>query len=86
MILKRLSLRTKLLHFCMFAIFVVSGCATAYIPPPLPANHPANPTAPEAPLPPPSQAFHEESSLSVSTEAAPRQESHAGHEMRHGGH
>jgi hypothetical protein len=35
----------------------VAGCATQTRPTPLAANHPANPDAPEAPLPPPSQTL-----------------------------
>jgi hypothetical protein len=38
------------------ALFMTS-CASSVAVPPLPANHPANPDAAEAPLPPPSQAL-----------------------------
>ncbi len=40
----------------------LTGCAPPYSPPPLPANHPANPAAAEAPPPPGSQTLAREPS------------------------
>jgi hypothetical protein len=41
----------------LIVAILVSGCAAAYAPAPLPVNHPASPAAPEAPPPPPSHAL-----------------------------
>lgn len=71
--------------FSLMAALLVSGCAAAYAPAPLPTNHPASPAAPEAP-PPPSQAFRGESILPAPAEEAPAQGPHAGHAAMHGGH
>lgn len=68
------------------AAMLVSGCAAAYAPAPLPVHHPANPAALEAPPPPPSQAFRDESLLPAPAAEASVQESHAGHGAMHGGH
>jgi mono/diheme cytochrome c family protein len=34
----------------LFVALVLAGCAANFLPPPLPANHPANPDAPAAPM------------------------------------
>lgn len=68
------------------AAILVSGCAAAYAPAPLPVNHPASPAASEAPPPPPSQAFRNESIPPAPAEEAPAQNPHAGHGSKHGGH
>ena len=68
---------------------VVSGCAAAYAPTPLPVTHPANPAAPEAPPPPPSQAFTGERIPPAPAKETPVQESPAEHgamQGMHGGH
>jgi Cu/Ag efflux protein CusF len=39
---------------CSLSLFVFTGCATAYTPPPLTPQHPAHPEAPAAPASPPS--------------------------------
>jgi hypothetical protein len=70
----------------LFAAFLVSGCAAGYSPAPLPANHPANPAASEAPPPPPSQAFRAENLQADLAEEALVQAPHAGQSMGHGGH
>ena len=76
----------------MIAAVLVSGCASAYSPAPLPANHPASPAALEAPPPPPSQAFKGESVPPAPVEEAPTQRPQAGHgamqgmQGMHGGH
>lgn len=72
--------------YVLFATLVVSGCATAYAPAPLPANHPANPAASEAPPPPPSHAFKGESLPPAPVEEAPADGPHSGHGAMHGGH
>ncbi|MGH7425768.1 MAG: hypothetical protein ACREJP_06340 [Candidatus Methylomirabilales bacterium] len=69
----------------LIAAILVSGCAAAYSPAPLPADHPASPAAPEAPLPPPSQAFRGESVPPAPAEEAPAQGPHAGHGAMDGG-
>ncbi|MCI0657519.1 MAG: hypothetical protein L0170_10680 [Acidobacteria bacterium] len=70
----------------LIAGILVSGCAAAYSPAPLPANHPASPAAPEAPPPPPSQAFREESVPPAPAGEAPAQGPHSGHGAIPGGH
>lgn len=70
----------------LLVAFLVSGCATAYSPAPLPAHHPANPAAPEASPSPPSQAFSEESILATPAQEAPVHLPRSGHEAMHGGH
>ena len=70
----------------LIAAILVSGCAVAYSPAPLPANHPASPAAPEAPPPPPSQVFRGESIPLAPTEDAPARGPHSGHGAMHGGH
>jgi hypothetical protein len=70
----------------LIAAVLVSGCATAYSPAPLPVNHPASPAAPEAPPPPPSQAFSGESIAPAPMEEMPAQGRHAEHGAMHGGH
>lgn len=70
----------------LLVALLVSGCAAAYSPAPLPTHHPANPAAPEVPPPPPSQAFHTEGVPPTSVEEAPMQGPHAGHGRMHGGH
>lgn len=42
--------------FSMVSVLLLGGCADTTAPP-LPSNHPANPAATEAPLPPPSQTL-----------------------------
>ncbi len=49
--------RRAIISSLIAAILLITGCAAAYSPAPLPANHPASPAAPEAPPPPPAQAF-----------------------------
>jgi Cu/Ag efflux protein CusF len=39
---------------CSLSLFLCTGCAAAYTPPPLTPQHPAHPEAPAAPAPPPS--------------------------------
>jgi hypothetical protein len=70
----------------LIVTILVSGCAAAYAPAPLPVNHPASPAAPEAPPPPPSQAFRDESLPPAPAEEAPAQGPHAAHGATHGGH
>lgn len=70
----------------LIAAILVSGCATAYAPAPLPATHPANPAASEAPPSPPSPAFKDERILPAPAAGAPAQGPHAGHGTMHGGH
>lgn len=70
----------------LIAAIVVSGCAAAYTPAPLPLLHPASPTAPEAPLPQPSQAFSGGSIWPAPAEEVSASGPHAGHDTRHGGH
>ncbi len=41
----------------LLSLFVFTGCATAYTPPPLTAQHPAHPEAMAAPTPPPSSTL-----------------------------
>ncbi len=65
---------------------LISGCTAGYPPEPLPVNHPANPAAPEAPLPPPSQAFRDKSIPSSPTEETSMLAPPASHSMAHGGH
>jgi hypothetical protein len=67
------------------AAILVSGCAAAYAPAPLPVSHPASPAALEAPPPPPSQAFRDESLLSVPAEEVPAPGLHSGHGTMPGG-
>ncbi len=65
------------------------GCAPPYSPPPLPLNHPANPAAAEAPLPPGSQTLTREPSRASSREADAVGRGHDhGRMLRsmHGGH
>lgn len=69
----------------LIAAILVSGCAAAYAPAPLPVTHPANPAAPEAPPPPPSQAFRSENVLPTPAEEEPVQGPHTGHGAMHGG-
>ena len=76
-------------RFALFVTLIISGCAAPYVSAPLPVTHPASPTAPEAPSPPPSQAFTTESISPTSTEEMPMQNPHAGHSSMqgmHGGH
>jgi hypothetical protein len=70
----------------LITAILVSGCAAAYAPAPLPVTHPANPAAPEAPPPPPSQAFSRESVPPAPAEEAPARRPHAGQSAMHGGH
>lgn len=77
--------RQSLLSSLLLAL-LTSGCVAAYSPAPLPATHPANPVAPEAPLPPPSQAFRGESLSPTPTEEAPAHGPHAGHSAMQGMH
>lgn len=70
----------------LIAAVLLSGCAAAYTPVPLPALHPASPAAPEAPLPPPSQAFSGEAILPAPLEEVSARGSPVGHDPRHGGH
>ena len=42
---------------CLVSLFVCTGCAAAYTPPPLTAQHPAHPEAPAAPALPPSKTL-----------------------------
>jgi len=70
----------------LIAALLVNGCAAAYVPAPLPVNHPASPATSEAPPPPPSQAFRDESILSAPTEEMPVQGPHSGHGAMQGGH
>jgi hypothetical protein len=69
----------------LFAAFLVSGCAAAYSPAPLPTNHPANPAASEAPPPPPSHAFRGESLPPAPAEEAQAHGPHVKHGATHGG-
>lgn len=70
----------------LIAAILVSGCAAAYSPAPLPANHPASPAAPEAPPPPPSQAFRGESVPPAPAEEAPARGPRSEHGAMPGGH
>ena len=70
----------------LIASILVSGCVASYVPAPLPVNHPASPVAPEAPPPPSSQVFRNESIPPAPAEEAPAQSPHAGHGAMHGGH
>lgn len=70
----------------LIAAILVSGCAAAYSPAPLPTNHPASPAAPEAPPPPPSQASWEEGVPPAPAEETPAQGPHSGHGATHGSH
>ena len=75
--------------FALFATMVISGCAAPYVSAPLPVTHPASPTAPEAPSPPPSQAFTTKNFSPTPREEMPSQSPHAGHSAMqgmHGGH
>lgn len=77
------------IFFALFATLIVSGCTAPYVSAPLPVTHPASPTAPEAPSPPPSQAFTTESLSPTPKEEMPMQNPHAGHSAMqgmHGGH
>ena len=69
----------------LIAAILVSGCAAAYSPVPLPADHPASPGAREAPPPPPSQAFSGESVPPAPKEEAPAKGPHSGHSAMHRG-
>lgn len=76
-------------RFAVVATLVISSCAAPYVPAPLSVTHPASPTAPEAPSPPPSQAFTTESLSPTPKEEMPMQNPHAGHSAMqgmHGGH
>ena len=42
---------------CLVSLFVCTGCAAAYTPPPLTTQHPAHPEAPAAPALPPSKTL-----------------------------
>ena len=42
---------------CSLSLFLFTGCATAYTPPPLTTQHPAHPEAPAAPALPPSKTL-----------------------------
>ena len=42
---------------CLVSLFVFTGCAAAYTPPPLTTQHPAHPEAPAAPALPPSKTL-----------------------------
>ncbi|MGE0682466.1 MAG: hypothetical protein AB7P69_16400, partial [Candidatus Binatia bacterium] len=68
------------------AALLISGCAAAYSPAPLPTNHPANPAAPETPPPPPSQVLRNEGGPLASTEEASIEAPHVRQDMKHGGH
>lgn len=77
------------IFFTLLATLIVSGCAAPYVSAPLPVHHPANPKAPEAPSPPPSQAFTTENFSQTPKEEMPGQNPHAGHSAvqgMHGGH
>lgn len=67
----------------LIAAILVSGCTAAYSPAPLPTNHPANPAAPEASPPPPSQALKE---TPTPTDETPGQALHSEHGAMHGDH
>jgi hypothetical protein len=70
----------------LIAAILVSGCAAAYSPAPLPANHPASPAAPEAPPPPPSQAFRGEGVPPAPAEETAAPGPYSGDGATHGGH
>jgi hypothetical protein len=73
----------------LVATLIVSGCAAPYVSAPLPVTHPASPTAPEAPAPPPSQVFTTERLSPTPKEEKLKQNPHAGHSAMqgmHGGH
>lgn len=64
----------------------VGGCTAAYVPPPLPVTHPANPAASEAPPPPSSHALTQDSLSPTSREERPALNPHEGHGAMPGGH
>jgi hypothetical protein len=72
--------------FAWLATTFVSGCTAPYVSAPLPVTHPASPTATEAPVPPPSQAFASENRSPTPVEEMPLQNPHAGHSAMQGMH
>ena len=69
-----------------FAVLVVlAGCAQPYALPPLAPEHPASASSPEAPAPPASVAFGDESDVPTTKQEPSAQGGHAHHGM-HGGH
>src|SRR5438093_10005557 len=52
--MQRISMRSV---SCSLSLFVFTGCAAAYTPPPLTPQHPAHPEAMAAPAPPPSNTL-----------------------------
>jgi Cu/Ag efflux protein CusF len=68
---------------CLVSVFVFTGCAAAYTPPPLTTQHPAHPEAAAAPALPPSTTL----AYGPSDIPTPQPASYmAPHAMRHGGH
>jgi Cu/Ag efflux protein CusF len=68
---------------CVFSLFVLTGCATAYTPPPLTTRHPAHPEAMAAPALPPSNTL----AYGPSDIPSPQPASYmAQREMQHGMH
>ena len=71
----------------VLSLFMLTGCATAYAPPPLSTQHPAHPEAPAAPTPPPSTTLaYGPSDIPGPQPAsfmAQRETPHGGHGLHH---
>jgi Cu/Ag efflux protein CusF len=71
----------------VLSLFVLTGCATTYAPPPLTTQHPAHPEAPAAPTPPPSTTLaYGPSDIPAPQPAsfmAQRATPHGGHGLHH---
>ena len=72
---------------CVLSLFVLTGCASVYAPPPLSTQHPAHPEAPAAPTPPPSTTLaYGPSDIPAPQSAgfmAQRETPHVGHGTHH---
>lgn len=76
--------RVRAIVSSVICAVLVAGCGAAYIPSPLPVNHPASPAAPEAP--PPLQALGRESVLRPSPKDVSAQKAPLAEGAMHGGH
>jgi Cu/Ag efflux protein CusF len=73
--------------FYIVSVFVLTGCATAYMPPPLTTQHPAHPEALAAPALPPSQTLaYGPSDIPATQPASIRGQREIPPGMPHGGH
>jgi len=68
------------------ALGVLAGCTQPYAQSPLPPDHPANASARETPMPPPSAAFAEPNRLPSMDDDASSGHGGQGADGAHGGH